>query len=125
MKKFAKLLLVSTLVVACMCMFTACSRSDSNDQNNVESSDMANGVDQTPTPTNSPEPTMTPAPTDNATTTMTPNDAGNGGIIDDVMNGAEDVVDGVTQGVEDTVNGVTDGVDNATQPNTQSTDQPR
>ena len=120
MKKFAKLLLVSTLVIACMCMFTACSRSDRNGNNNVESGDMADGVDQTPTPTNSPEPTMTPAPTDNATTTMTPNDAHNGGIIDDVVDGAGDVVDGVVDGVEDTVDGITDGVDEAVQPGDQN-----
>lgn len=125
MKKFAKLLLVSTLVIACMCMFTACNRSDNNDTNNVESGDMANGVDQTPTPTNSPEPTMTPAATDDATATMTPNDANNGGIVDDLMNGAEDVVDGVVDGVEDTVNGVTDGVNDVTQPSSHPSDLPR
>ena len=121
MKKFAKLLLVSTLVIACMCMFTACSRSDRNDNNNnVESGDMANGVEQTPTPTGSPEPTMTPAPTDNATATMTPNDTNNGGVVDDIIHGAEDVVDGVVDGVGDTVDGVTDGVDEATTPGTQN-----
>lgn len=120
MKKFAKLLLVSTLVIACMCMFTACNRSDNNDTNNVESGDMANGVDPTSTPTNSPQPTMTPAPTDNATTTMTPNDANNGGVVDDMINGAEDVVDGVVDGVEGTVDGVTDGVNEAVQPGDQN-----
>ena len=120
MKKFTKLLLVSTLVIACMCMFTACNRSDNNDTNNVESGDMADGVDQTPTPTNSPEPTMTPVPTDNAAATMTPNDANNGGIVDDVVDGAGDVVDGVVDGVEDTVDGITDGVNEAVQPGDQN-----
>ena len=119
MKKFTKLLLVSTLVIASLCVCTACSRSDRNDNNNVESGDMANGVDQTPTPTNSPEPTMTPVPTESPMPTAIPNDANDGGIIDDVVDGAGDVVDGVVDGVEDTVDGVTDGVNEATTPGDQ------
>ena len=121
MKKFTKLLLVSTLVIGCLCFCTACSRSDSNDSNNVESGDMANGVDQTPTPTTSPEPTMSPAPTMTPDASMTPGADNGDGIVDDIMDGAGDVVDGVVDGVEDTVNGVRDGVDEVTHPS----DQPR
>lgn len=120
MKRFTKLLLVSTLVLACMCMLAACNRGDGK---NNESGDMASSVEQSPTPTNTPSAVTSPSPTkqpaDAGENHTAAPEASHDGLLDDAVHGAEDVVDGVVDGVEDVVDGVGNGIKDVTEPNTQ------
>lgn len=111
-KNKSKKLLLFCIIMTFMCLAVAC-RSNNNDK--LNSGDMAGTGTTKETPSPSPAPTPTPSPTptpdvnmNNDITTPLPehnlngdivND--NGGIIDNVGNAAGDIIDGVGNAAND------------------------
>ena len=108
-----KRLLVLGLLVAYMCMATACT--GRNDENSHGSGDMA-GTNQPATPSATSDVNHNVNDVTSGSDTIT-NDTVGGAVedvVDGVTNGAADVVDGVTDGAADIVDGVTNGVSDVT-----------